>query len=177
MDKSKINYKFGNMYLVPDFLFKHPQPSLYLYIAIESSVKPNSHSPSIGSKFAKSNDKNQKIQIMSNYHEPAGELSEETREFIRALMSLKEEIEAVDWYQQRFDASSNEDLKRLLAHNRDEEIEHACMTLEWLRRNMPGWDKELRKSLFKDDEISYNEDQEKEDKGEQSGDLQIGTLK
>lgn len=91
---------------------------------------------------------------MSDYHEPVEELSEETRDITRALSSLKEEIEAVAWYQQRVDATDDEHLKKILEHNRDEEIEHACMALEWLRRNMPVWDEELRENLFKEGEIA-----------------------
>jgi uncharacterized protein len=94
---------------------------------------------------------------MSNYHEPAEELSQEARNFSRALNSLKEEIEAVDWYHQRVVTSDNAELAEIMAHNRDEEIEHACMTLEWLRRNMPGWDQELRNFLFKEGSILGNE--------------------
>jgi uncharacterized protein len=114
---------------------------------------------------------------MLNYHEPVEELSKETRDFSRALVSLKEEIEAIDWYQQRFDVVGNEELKAILSHNRDEEIEHACMTLEWLRRNMPGWDKELRACLFKDGDITHHGHHKEDDGGGQSRDLQIGTLK
>jgi uncharacterized protein len=94
---------------------------------------------------------------MSNYHEPAEELTQEARNFSRALNSLKEEIEAVDWYHQRVVTSDNAELAAIMAHNRDEEIEHACMTLEWLRRNMPGWDQELRNYLFKEGSIIGNE--------------------
>lgn len=108
---------------------------------------------------------------MSNYHEPIEELSKETRDFSRALVSLKEEIEAIDWYQQRIDSSGNEELKAILAHNRDEEIEHACMILEWLNRNMPGWNKELRTYLFKEGAIAHGEEPENSSK------LEIGTLK
>ncbi|MFO8021472.1 MAG: ferritin-like domain-containing protein [Perlabentimonas sp.] len=114
---------------------------------------------------------------MSNYHEPAEELSKETRDFSRALNSLKEEIEAIDWYQQRVDATSDEQLKAILEHNRDEEIEHACMALEWLRRNMPGWEDELRDNLFKDGDIAHHGHDEDEDGSHESGELNIGTLK
>jgi hypothetical protein len=85
---------------------------------------------------------------MSDYHEKTDDLSEKTKDFTRALHSLREEIEAIDWYQQRVDVTKDEQLKAVLAHNRDEEIEHACMALEWLRRTMPGWDEELRTYLF-----------------------------
>ncbi len=90
---------------------------------------------------------------MENYHEQPNELSTQTRDFIRALNSLKEEIEAIDWYQQRVDAASDQQLKKILKHNRDEEIEHACMTLEWLRRNMNGWDEMLSTYLFTQKDI------------------------
>jgi len=92
------------------------------------------------------------------YHEPVEQLTEKDRNFIRALNSLKEEIEAIDWYHQRVAASQDTQLAKIMAHNRDEEIEHACMTLEWLRRNMPGWDKELKTYLFSEGDITDLED-------------------
>ncbi|MFW6262364.1 MAG: encapsulin-associated ferritin-like protein [Spirochaetota bacterium] len=91
---------------------------------------------------------------MSDYHENPGELTDRTKDFVRALHSLREEIEAIDWYQQRVDVTKDEQLKAVIAHNRDEEIEHACMTLEWLRREMPGWDAELRTYLFTEKDIT-----------------------
>jgi ferritin-like protein len=97
---------------------------------------------------------------MSAYHEPTDELTQKTRDYTRALNSLKEEIEAVDWYQQRVDATDDEKLAAILAHNRDEEIEHACMVLEWLRRNMPAWDENLRTYLFTENEITDIEEDE-----------------
>lgn len=95
---------------------------------------------------------------MSEYHEPAEQISETTRDYTRALHSLREEIDAVDWYQQRVDVTKDESLKSILAHNRDEEIEHACMALEWLRRNMDGWDEQLKTYLFTDKPITEIED-------------------
>jgi uncharacterized protein len=89
---------------------------------------------------------------MSYYHEPVEELSPQDRDFSRALKSLKEEVEAIDWYHQRVVTTKDQELKDILEHNRDEEIEHACKTIEWLRKNMPVWDKELREQLFKGDE-------------------------
>jgi len=83
------------------------------------------------------------------YHEPVEKLSSATQDFHRAVVSLIEELEAVDWYNQRVDACSDPELKRILAHNRDEEIEHAAMTLEWIRRNNSKFDEELRERLFK----------------------------
>ena len=71
------------------------------------------------------------------YHEPIDELSDETRDMHRAIVSLMEELEAVDWYNQRADACKDADLKAILEHNRDEEKEHASMVLEWIRRKDP----------------------------------------
>ena len=70
-------------------------------------------------------------------HEPLELLSEETKNHHRAIVSLREELEAVDWYQQRAEACSDSELRAVLLHNKNEEIEHAMMTLEWLRRRDP----------------------------------------
>ena len=70
-------------------------------------------------------------------------LSIETLDHMRASKSLREELEAIDYYQERIDATKNEELKKILAHNRDEEKEHAAMLLEWLRKNDPVFDKEF----------------------------------
>ena len=72
----------------------------------------------------------------------------------RAITSLMEELEAVDWYNQRVDAATDPELKKILEHNRDEEKEHAAMVLEWIRRRDPKMDKELRDALFKDGPIT-----------------------
>ena len=84
------------------------------------------------------------------FHEPVDRLSEATMDRHRAIQSLMEELEAVDWYDQRVDATNDESLAAVLAHNRDEEKEHAAMTLEWLRRRDPQLDKHLRTYLFTD---------------------------
>ncbi|WP_305909946.1 ferritin-like domain-containing protein [Methylomarinum sp. Ch1-1] len=89
------------------------------------------------------------------YHEPIAELSAETRDMHRAITSLMEELEAADWYNQRVDACRDEELKAILAHNRDEEKEHAAMLLEWIRRRDPKMDKELRDYLFTDKPIAH----------------------
>lgn len=87
------------------------------------------------------------------YHEPLDKLSATTLDMHRAITSLMEELEAVDWYNQRIDATSDPDLKRILTHNRDEEKEHAAMVLEWIRRRDPKMDHELREVLFKQGDI------------------------
>ena len=94
---------------------------------------------------------------MSNegYHEPISELSDATRDMHRAISSLMEELEAVDWYHQRFDACKDAELKAILAHNCDEEKEHAAMVLEWIRRNDPVFDHELKDIMFTDKTIAH----------------------
>lgn len=82
------------------------------------------------------------------YSEPYDALDEKTRDISRAITSLREELEAIDWYNQRVATSKDTSLKEVMAHNRDEEIEHAVMTIEWLRRNMDKWDDELKGYLF-----------------------------
>ena len=82
------------------------------------------------------------------YHEPVNELSNATRDMHRAIVSLMEELEAVDWYNQRADACSDQDLRKVLEHNRDEEKEHAAMVLEWIRRNDKRFSVELKDYLF-----------------------------
>jgi ferritin-like protein len=83
-------------------------------------------------------------------HEPVGTLSPETVDRHRALVSLQEELEAVDWYSQRAEGTSDAELKGILLHNRDEEVEHAAMVLEWLRRHTPVVDAQLKHYLFTD---------------------------
>jgi uncharacterized protein len=116
---------------------------------------------------------------MSNYVESIDQLGEDTKDIVRALHSLKEEVEAVIWYHQRVDASDDDTLKEILAHNRDEEIEHVCMVLEWLRRNMPGWDKELRTFLFTEGSIGEAEEhgEEQVTAVQTDGSLNLGGLK
>ena len=116
------------------------------------------------------------------YHEPVTELSARTREIHRALASLVEELEAVDWYQQRVDVTGDEELKAVLEHNRDEEIEHAAMAVEWLRRRVPKFDEELRTYLFTSAPIAEVEGAAEEGDGEagstapRAGDLGVGKL-
>ena len=81
-------------------------------------------------------------------HEPENKLSPETIDRHRAIVSIQEELEAIDWYDQRVAATDDPELAAVLAHNRDEEKEHAAMTLEWLRRHDPVLDRHLRTYLF-----------------------------
>jgi uncharacterized protein len=90
---------------------------------------------------------------MADLHEPRELLSQEGLELHRAINSLIEELDAVDWYQQRVDASQDEALKAILAHNRDEEIEHAMMVLEYIRRQNPTFDRVMRIYLFTEGSI------------------------
>ncbi len=89
------------------------------------------------------------------YHEAVEDLSDETRDMHRAIVSLMEELEAVDWYNQRADACKDPELRAILAHNRDEEKEHAAMVLEWIRRHDPRLSKELKEYLFSDKSIAH----------------------
>ncbi len=89
------------------------------------------------------------------YHERLEKLSAETQDMHRAIISLIEELEAVDWYNQRVDACGDGKLQAILAHNRDEEKEHAAMLLEWMRRQDPKFDKELKDYLFTEKAIAH----------------------
>jgi len=89
------------------------------------------------------------------YHEPVNELSDQARDMHRAIVSLMEELEAIDWYNQRADACKDQDLKAILTHNRDEEKEQASMVLEWIRRKDPTFSKELKDYLFTDKAIAH----------------------
>lgn len=114
-------------------------------------------------------------------HEDPSKLDPKTIDRHRAIASLMEELEAVDWYDQRVNATTDADLRAILAHNRDEEKEHAAMVLEWLRRNDPGIDEHLRTYLFTEGDVT--EIEEAEENGEGGGDggiqgsLGIGSLR
>ena len=117
-------------------------------------------------------------------HEPEDRLTPETIDRHRALASIQEELEAVDWYAQRVDATSDPELAAVLAHNRDEEKEHAAMTIEWLRRHDPALDRHLRTYLFTSGSITEIETvaESAGDSGsatgpDPSGSLGIGSLK
>jgi ferritin-like protein len=89
-------------------------------------------------------------QGSTTFHEDISVLRPETMDRHRAIVSLQEELEAVDWYDQRIDATGDAELREILRHNRDEEKEHAAMVIEWLRRNDPAFDEVLRRYLFTD---------------------------
>ncbi len=86
-------------------------------------------------------------------HEPVELLDAGTIDRHRAIVSLREELEAIDWYDQRVHATEDATLAAVLAHNRDEEKEHAVMTLEWIRRHDPVLDRHLRTYLFTTEDI------------------------
>lgn len=91
-------------------------------------------------------------------HVPREKLSRKTLELHYAIASLMEEFEAVDWYRQRADDTEDPELKKILLHNAREELEHAAMVLEWIRRNDRDADEQLREYLFKDGSITGHEE-------------------
>jgi len=97
------------------------------------------------------------MSTSTSLHEPAEHLSARTIDVHRATISLIEELEAVDWYNQRAEACKDPQLQAILKHNRDEEIEHASMTLEWIRRNVAKFDEALKLYLFTSGEITVIE--------------------
>ncbi|HVL36893.1 MAG TPA: encapsulin-associated ferritin-like protein [Burkholderiales bacterium] len=104
----------------------------------------------------------------TTFHEPIELLKPETMDRHRAIVSLMEELEAVDWYDQRIDAAKDAELRAILEHNRDEEKEHAVMMLEWLRRHDAKLDEQLRDYLFTGKGILEREE-ELEHAGAQGG--------
>ena len=97
-------------------------------------------------------------QGSTSFHEAEDHLRVETRDLHRAIVSLMEELEAIDWYQQRIDAVRDGELREILRHNRDEEMEHAALLLEWIRRRCPDFDVRLRPRLFTEGEIVEREE-------------------
>ena len=121
-------------------------------------------------------------QSSGSLHESPDVLAPETVDRHRAIVSLMEELEAVDWYDQRVEAAADAELKAVLSHNRDEEKEHAMMVLEWLRRQDPVLDGHMRTYLFTEEPITEIEvEQEAEALGggasESGGSLPIGDLR
>jgi hypothetical protein len=112
------------------------------------------------------------------FHEPLDLLNEAALDYHRAMSSLCEELEAVDWYHQRVQATDDESLAAVLAYNRDDEKEHAAMALEWLRRRDTALDTQLRKFLFSSGPITeVGESSEGTSASTTSGSLGIGSLK
>jgi ferritin-like protein len=114
------------------------------------------------------------------FHENEDLLDPETRDKHRAIASLGEELEAVDWYDQRVKAAHDDELRAILAHNRDEEKEHAAMVLEWLRRRDAKLDEHLRNYLFQQKSPIEREHELEEAQGQAGagdGSLGIGSLR
>jgi ferritin-like protein len=109
-------------------------------------------------------------------HEPADSLGSELINRHRAIVSIMEELEAIDWYDQRVAATDDESLAAVLAHNRDEEKEHAAMALEWLRRHDPVLSGHLRTYLFTSEPVTELETAAA-GPAPGEGSLGIGTLK
>jgi ferritin-like protein len=103
-------------------------------------------------------------------HEDADKLGPVVTDQHRAIVSLKEELEAVDWYNQRAKATSNPELRAILEHNRDEEKEHAAMVLEWLRRSDPMFTRHLKTYLFTEGSITEIEAEVEDSGGPAEGD-------
>ena len=117
-----------------------------------------------------------------SHHEPGELLSEETKNLHRAIVSLKEELEAIDWYQQRAEACTDGELRAVLVHNKNEEIEHAMMILEWLRRHSSEFAANIETYLDSSGPITEVETLKNTESGEKSensvsGSLAIASLK
>lgn len=119
-----------------------------------------------------------------SYHEPVDLLSDATKNLHRAIVSLMEELEAIDWYQQRAEATPDADLRAVLVHNKNEEVEHAMMTLEWIRRHDPEFDRSMRTYLFTEGAITELEKEAEKEGGSPpsagsggGGSLSIGSLR
>jgi ferritin-like protein len=113
-----------------------------------------------------------------NLHEKREDLTGPVLDAHRAYTSLIEELEAVDWYHQRAEATEDVSLKEILIHNMEEEMEHACMLFEWIRRTQKGWNQKMSTYLFKQEEI-INLEEEEENEAEIKSvkqDLEIGQL-
>jgi uncharacterized protein len=116
-------------------------------------------------------------------HEDAEKLGPDVIDHHRAIVSLMEELEAVDWYNQRAKATGNSELRAILEHNRDEEKEHAAMALEWIRRNDPKMNEHLKTYLFTDGPVTAIEaaatagDGEGKEAPAKDGSLGIGSLR
>ncbi len=90
------------------------------------------------------------------YHEEPSEMKEETKDFARIITSLIEEADAINWYQQRIEASNEQEVKDIMRHAQEEEFEHFAIDLEWLTRRMPQWKETLQAILFQEGNIIEN---------------------
>ena len=97
-------------------------------------------------------------------HEPVEKLKPETINIHRAIVSLMEELEAIDWYRQRADVCTEPQLRAILEHNMNEEIEHASMALEWIRRNVPKFDEAMKRTSLPRDTLSRLKKQPRQEK-------------
>jgi ferritin-like protein len=111
--------------------------------------------------------KENSMAASTTLHEPADQLTARTIDMHRAVVSVIEDLEAIDWYNQRAEAAQDPQLQAILKHNRDEEIEHATMTLEWIRRNFAKFDEALKTYLFSKGDITAIE--EKIEHGKKGG--------
>jgi ferritin-like protein len=109
-----------------------------------------------------------------SYHEPVELLSEDTRNLHRAIVSLCEELQAVDWYHQRAEACSDDELRAVISHNENEEIEHAMMNLEWIRRHSTVFDANIKKYLGSTGSIIAVESAGRGDANEASASPDVG---
>jgi ferritin-like protein len=109
-------------------------------------------------------------------HEPIERLAPEVIDRHRAIISIMEELEAVDWYDQRISATDDAELAEVLAHNRDEEKEHAAMTIEWLRRSDPVFDENLRTYLFTEAPVTEVEAEAEAEAAESGGSTDPGPV-
>ena len=117
-------------------------------------------------------------QSSTTLHEDTTRLGADVIDRHRAIVSVMEELEAVDWYDQRAKATDDAGLRAVLEHNRDEEKEHAAMVLEWLRRRDPALSEHLRTYLFTDAPITEIERvTEGKDDEDPDGSLGIGSLR
>jgi hypothetical protein len=117
---------------------------------------------------------------MSDHNEPLKSLDEKTKDMTRALWSLIEEIEAIQWYNERVDViTSDPELRDILVHNRNDEMEHFSMLLEWVRRNLDHLDEEMKTYLFTKLPVTVVADLKGDDakKGGGASGLNIGSMK
>ena len=99
------------------------------------------------------------------YHEPADELSHETRTFARIIVSLTEEAEAINWYQQRISLEKDDDARKIMENSQEEEFKHFGMDLEFLLRRIPQWREMLKEILFTEGDIVSAGEKAEDDAG------------